>query len=52
MCYPANRQGVPLRWFGPGEINYRYYPTWQGEDRIVWVPLAALERIGAAGCLP
>ncbi len=52
QCLPANRQGPLMRWFGPQEMNYRYYPTWTGDDRIVLMRMRGLRAIGAAGCLP
>jgi hypothetical protein len=30
-----------LGWFGSYEVNYNYYPTWQGRDRIVAMGLPA-----------
>jgi 4-amino-4-deoxy-L-arabinose transferase-like glycosyltransferase len=34
-----------LRWFGSYEVNYNYYPTWQGRDRIVAMALPAALRL-------
>jgi len=34
-CIPANRPDTILRWFGPLEVDYSYYTTWPGNDRIV-----------------
>jgi hypothetical protein len=34
----ANRRGYATTWFGPYEVNYDYYPTWMGADRIVVMP--------------
>lgn len=33
----ANRPDLTVRWFGPNEVNYNYYPGWLGEDRFVIV---------------
>jgi 4-amino-4-deoxy-L-arabinose transferase-like glycosyltransferase len=33
--WPANRPNLTLTWFGPYEVNFNYYPTWEGEERIV-----------------
>ncbi len=52
QCLPANRQGPWMRWFGPYEMNYRYYPTWTGDNRIVVMRVRGLRAIGALGCLP
>lgn len=51
-CVPANvSELVPMRWFGPFETNFRYSPTWQGEDRIVVMPLKDAERLGVLNCI-
>lgn len=31
----ANRRDTTEMWFGPYEVNFNYYPTWAGRDRIV-----------------
>jgi hypothetical protein len=31
----ANRRGYAVRWFGPHEVSFDYYPDWVGRDRIV-----------------
>ena len=33
--WPCNYRGLSLGWFGPYEVNWDYYPTWMGDDRIV-----------------
>lgn len=50
-CLPANRALLPLRWFGPYEVNLRYYPNWPGDDHIVVMPVRAIEQAGMSGCL-
>lgn len=35
----ANRPHYATRWFGPDEVNFNYYPSWDGDDRIVVMPL-------------
>jgi hypothetical protein len=32
--WPANRLGVH-RVFGPRDVNFDYYPTWRGHDRVI-----------------
>jgi hypothetical protein len=34
-CVRANRPETFLRIFGPLEVNYPYYTTWEGDDRIL-----------------
>lgn len=38
--WTANRRRYTSRWFGPYEVNFDYYPTWAGAERIVVMPLA------------
>jgi hypothetical protein len=33
--WPANVRTLTVRTFGPLEVNFNYYPTWEGNDRIV-----------------
>lgn len=33
--WPANRRGLVVAVFGPEEVNYDYYPTWEGDDRLL-----------------
>ena len=44
--WPANIRGLTVRTFGPLEANFDYYPTWEGNDRIV---VMTLDRACAAG---
>ncbi|APR78888.1 Hypothetical protein A7982_04235 [Minicystis rosea] len=37
----AFHHDTALRWFGGYEVNYNYYPTWAGRDRIVAMKLPA-----------
>lgn len=41
-AWPANTPGLAARTFGPREVNFDYYPSWIGNDRILLmtVPLA------------
>jgi 4-amino-4-deoxy-L-arabinose transferase-like glycosyltransferase len=34
------------RWFGPLEVNYNYYPSWGGRDRIVVVKVDRARQLG------
>jgi hypothetical protein len=44
--WPANVRTLTVRTFGPLEVNFNYYPTWEGNDRIV---LMTFERACAVG---
>jgi hypothetical protein len=33
--HEANRRDYSEMWFGPYDVNFNYYPTWSGRDRIV-----------------
>jgi 4-amino-4-deoxy-L-arabinose transferase-like glycosyltransferase len=37
LAVQANRPDLTVRWFGPYEVNYNYYPSWIGNDRFVVV---------------
>jgi len=38
---------IDLFWFGPKEINFRYYPTaWGYEERILVMPVATARQVG------
>ncbi|MBI3891733.1 MAG: glycosyltransferase family 39 protein [Candidatus Wallbacteria bacterium] len=43
---PANRSDLTERTFGPMEVNFNRYPTWQGNDRIVVMKTAIAREIG------
>jgi Dolichyl-phosphate-mannose-protein mannosyltransferase len=38
-AWVANRRDTTIRWFGPHEVNFDYYPTWAGRDRILLMRL-------------
>jgi hypothetical protein len=38
--WPANDPWLTETWFGPREVNYNYYPTWRGDDRILVMSLS------------
>lgn len=40
----ANRLGVYNPIFGPYEVNFDYYPSWEGDSRIVIIPMEAALR--------
>lgn len=42
----ANRRGYAAAWFGPYEVNFDYYPTWQGRDRLIVMPAARAVELG------
>jgi 4-amino-4-deoxy-L-arabinose transferase-like glycosyltransferase len=33
--WPANDPDLTLTWFGSDEVNFNYYATWEGDERIV-----------------
>ncbi len=37
--WPRNRPGLVTAIFGPWEVNFDYYPTWIGDDRILVMTL-------------
>lgn len=37
--WTANRPDYTRAWFGPYEVNFNYYPTWQGRDRLLVMPV-------------
>ncbi len=43
--WTANRRRLVDRWFGPHEVNFNYYPTWQGDDRILLMPMDKARRL-------
>jgi len=43
--WPANDPFLTERWFGPLEVNYNIYPTWQGDDRIVLMSVEAARAV-------
>lgn len=52
LDWPANRRGLALLWFGPREVNFNYYPSWQGDDRILVLDAEVAREIGLAAELP
>jgi len=43
---PANRPGLTKTWFGPYEVNFDYYPTWRGSDRILVMSMPNAQAFG------
>jgi hypothetical protein len=35
LSWQSNWKNLSVRWFGPYELNFNYYPSWTGADRIV-----------------
>ncbi len=35
LYWQANWKNLTVRWFGPYELNFNYYPSWSGAERIV-----------------
>jgi len=44
--WPRNKPGLTSRVFGTWEVNFDYYPTWSGDDRIVLLPMDKAIKIG------
>ncbi len=44
----ANDPWMTAAAFGPFELNFDYYPTWYGDDRIVFVAIGDANRLGLA----
>jgi hypothetical protein len=42
----AHRHDTVRDWFGPREMNYNYYPSWLGRDRIIILPPAHARQRG------
>ena len=42
--WPANRVGR-YRVFGPRDVNFDFYPNWEGPDRVVVMPSEVFERM-------
>jgi hypothetical protein len=40
--HPANHRDYATTWFGAGEVNFNYYPSWGGLNRIVVIPVEHL----------
>ncbi|OAI43544.1 hypothetical protein AYO42_05990 [Rhizomicrobium sp. SCGC AG-212-E05] len=49
--YPGTRHNTFV-WIGPHEVNYNYYPTWEGRDRILLLPLKDAVRMGLPAVIP
>ena len=43
--WDATKFNYTKTWFGPYELNFNYYPTWEGEDRIVVLNVPAAARL-------
>jgi hypothetical protein len=43
---PANRRHLTTTWFGPYEVNFNYYPTWKGSNRILFMPMGQARDLG------
>ena len=46
--YPAHVWGLTETWFGPYEVNFDRYPTWDGDARILVMTRAMAERVDLA----
>lgn len=38
--WPANSYDLIVRSFGPQEVNFNYYPTWAGDERVLMMTLS------------
>lgn len=50
--WTANRPGYVRTWFGPYEVNFDYYPTWQGRDRLLVMPTDRVVGLGPFEAAP
>ena len=46
LDWPRNKPGLATTIFGPWEVNFDYYPTWEGNDRILLMPIEKAKEIG------
>lgn len=44
--WPRNRPGIATKFFGPWEVNFDYYPTWAGDDRVLVMPFEKAREMG------
>ena len=44
--WTANRYDYALRVFGPREVNFNYYPSWIGQDRLVLMRMEDAQALG------
>lgn len=44
--WPANHPDTLQTWFGPWEVNLNYYPSWQGQDRMVVIGKETAKSLG------
>jgi len=44
--WTANRHDYTIAWFGPREVNFNYYPSWGGSDRIVLMRSGVARALG------
>ena len=44
--WPANIWDLTITTFGPQEVNFNYYPTWEGNDRVVLMNIDRAREIG------
>jgi 4-amino-4-deoxy-L-arabinose transferase-like glycosyltransferase len=48
LAWPATKRTLTTTWFGPYEVNFNYYPSWEGDERIIVMSLATAREIGIA----
>ncbi|GET35674.1 hypothetical protein MiSe_04160 [Microseira wollei NIES-4236] len=48
--YPSNRHNT-FKWLGSREVNYNYYVSWIGRDRILLVPMKEADRMGLTSAI-
>jgi len=44
-CRSCNYPFYAAAWFGPFDVNYNYYPDWEGASRFVIMPTSHLENL-------
>ena len=49
-AWPASEYGI-YRWIGPEDVNFNYYPTWIGSNRIIILDIKAARAMGVVDAL-
>lgn len=49
MDWPHYTPALTETWFGPYEVDFNYYPSWGGKDRVVVMSAATARRIRVEG---
>ncbi len=44
--WPGNNRALTVATFGPREVNFNYYPNWEGNDRLILMTSEAAQEAG------